>query len=381
MPSILNKPLLVIIAMLSLLCAGIRANGDDVDHLFDMTEQNWNEDGDIEFDGVFIDNGSNSWGNVRTTDFYMQTTSGNAVTDIYLPTAQVVNTDLSIKIEFDARYLTSDSHNYLGFGNDADLENAIWFGFNNERFFAGTGTELAVSNNEPNADLVKFSTARTLANDTRIGVRVGYDIPNQSLRNFQIDMDNDGNHETELLDAPIDLSDVGLAPEDWYFVSYFGGEGARIDDVALAQLDLYGDYNRDFDFDSEDMELICSGIREGNTDYDYDQNGAIDSDDLDAFLKANGSLMADFDFNGLVEFADFLILSASFGKQDAAYGDGDVTCNGAVGFDDFLILSANFNRLARRAPSTAAVPEPTSLLLFAVALFGLGSVTRVSRKS
>ena len=44
-----------------------------------------------------------------------------------------------------------------------------------------------------------------------------------------------------------------------------------------------------------------------------------------------------------VNFADFLILSANFGKQvDAVLADGDFDSDGAVTFADFLILSQNF---------------------------------------
>ena len=44
-----------------------------------------------------------------------------------------------------------------------------------------------------------------------------------------------------------------------------------------------------------------------------------------------------------VAFADFLLLSANYGKQvDAIWSDGDFNEDGKVDFADFLILSANF---------------------------------------
>ena len=51
------------------------------------------------------------------------------------------------------------------------------------------------------------------------------------------------------------------------------------------------------------------------------------------------------DANGdtTVDFADFLILSANYGRdEDVAFADGDFNSDGVVNFADFLILSQNF---------------------------------------
>lgn len=51
----------------------------------------------------------------------------------------------------------------------------------------------------------------------------------------------------------------------------------------------------------------------------------------------------DADGNGVVEFADFLAMSANFGREtDAIFSDGDFNGDGTVDFDDFLELSGNF---------------------------------------
>ena len=55
-------------------------------------------------------------------------------------------------------------------------------------------------------------------------------------------------------------------------------------------------------------------------------------------------LAGDADGNGKVEFADFLLLSTNFGKQDAVWADGDFDDNGNVEFADFLLLSTNFGK-------------------------------------
>lgn len=74
-------------------------------------------------------------------------------------------------------------------------------------------------------------------------------------------------------------------------------------------------------------------------------------------------LEADFDGSGLVDFSDFLILSGNYGQEVISYSDGDVDGNGVVDFGDFLVLSGNFGS---SVAGTAAVPEPSSMLMLSV---------------
>ena len=53
-------------------------------------------------------------------------------------------------------------------------------------------------------------------------------------------------------------------------------------------------------------------------------------------------LAGDINRDGAVSFADFLVLSTNFGKQNAAEAEGDLDGDGLVAFTDFLLLSANF---------------------------------------
>jgi len=52
-------------------------------------------------------------------------------------------------------------------------------------------------------------------------------------------------------------------------------------------------------------------------------------------------------------------LSANF-DMTGTYSQGDINCNGRVQFADFLILAANFGKSASVA---SAVPEPNGLML------------------
>ena len=56
-------------------------------------------------------------------------------------------------------------------------------------------------------------------------------------------------------------------------------------------------------------------------------------------------LPGDIDSNGMVDFADFLILATNFGREDnVTRSEGDLNLDGKVTFSDFLVLAANFGR-------------------------------------
>ena len=137
-------------------------------------------------------------------------------------------------------------------------------------------------------------------------------------------------------------------------ISTSGGFSSRDNDNgaiyrirSLVTAAIQADVNEDGVVDELDAGLLC---------------GALNGASLEETLGGVGTVPGDFDLNGSVQFADFLILSANFGPLDAAnYGLGDADCNGVVEFADFLTLSANFGHFR-----AASVPEPNgtwSLLL------------------
>ena len=78
---------------------------------------------------------------------------------------------------------------------------------------------------------------------------------------------------------------------------------------------------------------------------DVDGDGDIDvlsaADDGIAWYE--NRLIGDTNDDGVVDFADFLGLSANFGKAaDAVWEDGDFDASGTVDFNDFLLLTENF---------------------------------------
>lgn len=79
-------------------------------------------------------------------------------------------------------------------------------------------------------------------------------------------------------------------------------------------------------------------------------------------------LQGDFDGNGKLEMADFLILSTNFGEVTS---DGDFDFSGSVDLHDWVGFKAAF--VAANTPAqAAAVPEPSTASLIAIGLlFGL----------
>ena len=81
-------------------------------------------------------------------------------------------------------------------------------------------------------------------------------------------------------------------------------------------------------------------------------------------------LAADFNEDGIVDFADFLILSSQFNETvDPPGTDPDINGNGTVDFPDFLVLSSQFNMTSA---DIAAVPEPSSAILLGLCVLCLG---------
>ena len=81
----------------------------------------------------------------------------------------------------------------------------------------------------------------------------------------------------------------------------------------------------------------------------------------------------DANFDGRVDLSDFGVLKANFGSGKYR-NQGDFDSDGQVTLSDFGVLKANFGQTG-----AAAVPEPSSVLLAAIGICGLG-IARAARR-
>ena len=138
--------------------------------------------------------------------------------------------------------------------------------------------------------------------------------------------------------------------------------------------DIVFERTADFDGDGEigvrDINALCAGVHSADASLTLDLNGdgSVTSEDVTEMLEVADRLPGDANFNGEVEFVDFLALADSFG-QEAGWSSGDFNCNGVVQFDDFLTFAESFRSVNQ--VSTAAAPEPSSAILAAMCILFL----------
>jgi hypothetical protein len=133
-----------------------------------------------------------------------------------------------------------------------------------------------------------------------------------------------------------------------------------------------GDFNEDGGVDLADMDLLCREVSAGNGELSFDltEDGIVNLNDLNRLLELTDRLPGDADFDGNIQFPDFVALANSFG-QAGTWSHGDFDCTGNVEFSDFVILAENFGQVA-----AASVPEPSSLVHIFLAAICLSCLFR-----
>jgi len=148
------------------------------------------------------------------------------------------------------------------------------------------------------------------------------------------------------------------------------------------------DFDGDGDIDAEDAKILCQNMGGDPGTYDVNNDGSVDAADLvelvenyvywsDGVNDGYGTVMGDFNLDGVVNATDLGILSTNYGQAapPAGWGwiDGNANCDNFINATDLGILSTYFGQ---SAPTTASpIPEPAT-----ISLLGLGAVAAAWKK-
>ena len=131
-----------------------------------------------------------------------------------------------------------------------------------------------------------------------------------------------------------------------------------------------GDFDEDGDVDVDDINALCAGM--GDSAFDLDGDGDADEDDLVFMVETlveltdgsgrTGTWRGDINLDGLVNATDLALLAAGFGVVPPPpnfWLDGNLNCDALVDATDLAIMAEKFGLSAPPAP----VPEPITLSL------------------
>jgi hypothetical protein len=143
-----------------------------------------------------------------------------------------------------------------------------------------------------------------------------------------------------------------------------------------------GDFDEDGDIDADDIDALGAAIQAGGADpatYDMDGDGDVDADDLafhvhnlvdTALGETTGTEFGDFNLDGLVGILDLGLLGDSYNTA-MGWANGDANGDGNVGILDLGLLGDNYGY------DRSAIPEPATAALL---LLGVGAILRRRRK-
>ncbi len=143
---------------------------------------------------------------------------------------------------------------------------------------------------------------------------------------------------------------------------------------------LTGDYNNNGALDSGDLDLQSQGIKDQDLTFDLNGDGTVDYDDRVEWVhELKGTWIGDADFSGEFTSGDLVDVFTT-GKYEtgemAGWTEGD--WDGDMLFDsgDFVAAFSDGGYELGPRPAAAAVPEPTGFLLPSLAVLAMGLARR-----
>jgi len=140
-----------------------------------------------------------------------------------------------------------------------------------------------------------------------------------------------------------------------------------------------GDFDGDGDIDADDIDALAAAVQASSTDltFDMDGDGDVDADDhafhvhnlVDTALgEGTGTEFGDFNLDGMVSILDLGALGDGYG-EGTGWAQGDANGDGTVGILDLGFLGDNYGY------DGSAIPEPATM-----SLLGLGAIALIRRR-
>jgi hypothetical protein len=175
----------------------------------------------------------------------------------------------------------------------------------------------------------------------------------------------------------------------WFLQNYFGSDAWYIGGVygleqAPAVPTAPGDINGDSNVNVEDIDLLAAAIRQGvyNPNHDLNGDGRITTADREKLIRdILHTEYGDFNLNGSVTAADYIIWANNYGELDLGWRNGDANGDGAIDAGDYTLWADTMGLVYQAETSQAGTPTPepaTTALLCTGGMFVLSR--RRSRK-